>query len=98
MEFRLDIYTEDVQWITKTLLTIENLRHISVYVRFAFTEPIAETTYREWRDLDRQLVELWTSRSILPEIKFLYREEHVRPILFPELTTVGAFDHRQTAA
>jgi hypothetical protein len=88
MEFHLDIYTEDVRWITKTLLTIENLRQISVHIRFLFTQPIAETTYQEWRDLDRQLVELWISHSIRPEIKFLYREGHAIPLLFPELTVV----------
>jgi hypothetical protein len=86
--FQLDIYTEDVQWITATLQTATspNLRRISIVSPMAF-DPIEETTLQEWRDLDRLLVELWTSRSIRPEIKFLYGGENMRRSLLPELAS-----------
>jgi hypothetical protein len=95
VEFQL--YTPGVQWITKTLLTAKNLRRVSIYSHIVFPEPIVETICQEWRDLDCLLVQLWTSHSIRPEIKFLYGGEDARRSLLPELNILnhGAFD-RQT--
>ena len=78
-----------IQWITTTLqATIPKpLRQISIYsygTRF-----VAGETGREWQDLDRILVKLWTSYSILPKIVCCDRLQMFAPNLLPELTSRG---------
>ena len=53
---------------------------------------------REWQDLDRVLVQLWTSRSIRPTIIFSRKSEMegLKQRLLPELTkkeAVDVFEH-----
>jgi hypothetical protein len=86
------LYTPGAQWITKTILTAKNLRQISIHLQVSFGGAIAETLVQEWRDLDLLLVQLWTSHSIRPEIKFLYGGEDLRRKFLPELTTKGLLD------
>ena len=47
----------------------------------------------EWRDFDSLLVQLWTSRSIRPEITFISFGVGLGRALLPELTNKGVFDH-----
>ena len=66
------------------------LRQITIFSSISFDT--AEEVRREWQDLDHLLVRLWTSRSIIPKIKYigaLERENvdlgEVAPSLLPEL-------------
>lgn len=64
----------DVRWIVKSLhsATSTNIENISIKLnaRAVFADPVEETTHRGWRDLDRLLIQLWTSRSVVPRITF----------------------------
>jgi hypothetical protein len=40
-----------------------------------FVDPAAGTVHKEWEELDRLLVQLWTSRSVVPVIKLEESEE-----------------------
>ena len=56
-----------------------------------------EMIYREWEDLDRLLIQLWTSRSIRPKVVYEVRGEErslgkYAPNLLPELTRGGLVD------
>ena len=84
----------DIQRITMTLQTAEsvNLEQINIYSPADFGEPTEESAYRGWQDLDRLLLQFWTSRSIRPKIR--YRQGNggsdlrdVAPRLLPELTS-----------
>ena len=92
--FLLDKYTPDVRWISTTLRTVkpQNLRQIEIHSRVPFVDPIEETVLQRWRDLDRLLVQLWTSHSIRPSVTFLnLNGRDVTSKLLPELTTEGIF-------
>ena len=60
-----------VQWIITTLQTAktEHLQQITILTRFPF-DGFVETDRPEWQELDHLLVQLWTSRSIIPNIKY----------------------------
>ena len=91
--FLLYEYAPDVQWISTTLRTVkpQNLRQIAINSRVPFVDPIEETVLQRWRDLDRLLVQLWTSHSILPSVTFPnLNGRDVTSRLLPELTTEGA--------
>ena len=64
----------NVQWITATLRTAKstNLRKITITIssRGTLVHTIGETIRREWQDLDQLLDQLWTSRSICPNITY----------------------------
>jgi len=85
-----------VQWVTEALQTVEseNLRRITLRPDSScFTEPEGQ----QWHDLDRLLVQFWTSHSIRPEILYKAREgrEDIRDYvtsLLPELTGRGLVD------
>ena len=88
---------QDVQWITMALQTAnsKNLQQITLwfYVR-NFSQVFPEMIHREWGDLDRLLVQFWTSHSICPKVGYDTRigGEDVRdytPTLLPELTREG---------
>ena len=83
--------TLDVPWITRSLVTAKSLRKVVIqfYSRSNFS-PVVEATRPEVQDLDRALVQLWTSHR--PIIKFLSFEGNAGRSLFPELATVGALD------
>ena len=81
-----------VRWITMTLRTVQSraLQRIDVYfwipyIRFTPTEE----ELREWHELDHLLVQLLTSRSILPTITCRTALEGLMPRLLPELTRRG---------
>ena len=89
----------DIQRITMTLQTAEsiNLEQITIHSPTAFRKPIVESAYREWRDLDRLLLQFWTSRSIRPKIGYKDGEEgidlrYLVPRMLPELTSRGIVD------
>ena len=61
----------------------------------AFVHPVDEAILRKWQDLDHLLVQLWTSRSILPKIRYERRDRgddmgELAPTLLPGLTSRGA--------
>ena len=89
----------EIQRITVTLQTAKsvNLEQIIIHSTPAFTMPIMESTCREWQDLDRLLLQFWTSHSIRPQIKFRNEKDGhdlrgAAPRLFPELTSRGIVD------
>lgn len=64
---------------------------------YAFRHSIQETVHREWENLDRLLVQFWTSRSIRPRITYESEmdEEELKGYavtLLPELTMRGLVD------
>ena len=88
-----------VQWITTTLQTAgsTNLQQIIIRSSTTTEASIAELVYREWEDLDRVLLQLWTSRSIRPKIGYQGRKGgcDLRELvlkLLPELTSRGVVD------
>jgi hypothetical protein len=68
-----------VEWITTTLRSAQytTLRKITIVVsdRSMVIDPVEEAIRREWQDLDHLLDQLWTSRSVCPEIT--YKERRV---------------------
>jgi hypothetical protein len=74
----------------------KNLQQITIHSRVTFANQIGETDHQAWQDLDRQLVQFWTSHSIHP--KFTYEGMRVdglrafAPSLLPELTGRGLVD------
>ena len=89
-----------VQWITMTLQTVDskNLQSITIKPHDRPPETIEEDVYQEWQDLDRVLVQFWTSRSIRPRVVYMPRLGEGKdlgvdvPILLPELTRRGLVD------
>ena len=88
-----------VQWITMSLQTAksQNLCRITITIDLstAFDLPTEGEIHREWQDLDHLLAQLWTSRSILPKIKYKRAIRgntlgELPPGLLPELTIMGA--------
>ena len=66
-----------VSWINATLQTAgsKNLRQIVIHIHATLVSSIllgsiGESTWLEWRDLDRLLVQLWITRSIHPVITY----------------------------
>lgn len=94
----------NIQWIVMSLSTVksESLQQITITIGLyaSFIHPVEASTNREWRDLDHLLIQLWTSRSILPRIKYQKRngEDKVGELLselLPKLASrgvVGAFE------
>jgi hypothetical protein len=85
--------TPNIQWITAALQSIEskNLRQIILRCYFIFPNPVGEIIHQAWRDLDRVLVQFWTSCAIRPEIRYWAGKEGddlkgLAPSLLPELT------------
>lgn len=70
---------ETIGWITMALQTItpdhKDLRDISIYALYCLThscvgikQTLGEATCMQWLDLDRLLIQLWESHSILPTV------------------------------
>jgi hypothetical protein len=59
-----------IRWITATLQTIKpgTLQHIIIHLFISPLDPTLQAAHQEWRDLDRFLIGLWNSRSILPKV------------------------------
>lgn len=97
---------DHVERVTSVLKTITpehtNLQQISIAVRFYL--PLAhvylyfeEGVYAQWVDLDRVLVQLWYSHSVLTKFTYIARRSDVRGVvqkfignLLPEITREGA--------
>ena len=86
-----------IKWIVATLQTTKSkyLRHITIFSSTTF-DTFEEEVRREWQDLDHLLVRLWTSRLIIPKIKYISALEgedvdlgEVAPSLLPELVSRG---------
>ena len=90
-DFEIKLFTSRVQWITETLLNTKNLRKIGIHLQLDISEPIAATVRQEWRDLDRLLVQLWTSRPTRTEISFTGGRINMGRVMLPDLATKGAF-------
>ena len=99
LEFQFTLGTPSVEWIATTTRTAKSkdLRQIRIRSNLASIDSIEGTARREWQDLDHLLVELWTSHSIRPNVRFktCWREgdpRDVAPSLLPELASrvVGA--------
>ena len=92
-----------VQWITTTLQTVKskNLRSITVCPDHNYPETLGEAARQEWNDLDRLLVQFWSTHSIRPQFMYVEGrgEKHLRdcvPSLLPELTRRGLVDLIET--
>lgn len=85
----------NTQWITRTLQTAksENLRNI--IIQLDESDDMMPVRL-EWQDVDDLLVELWTSRSILPGIKYNNGEDGIWrkfvASLLPKLTGIGVVE------
>ena len=85
-----------IGWIHAALRTVKstNLQRIEIYIGFPSPGSIFwDTVDREWRDLDRVLVQLWTSHLI--RTKILYVETHTGDYLrgrLPEVIRRGLVD------
>ena len=98
-DIQLNLNPRTVQWVTGTLRTAksEYLRQITIFIPSSFTNPAQATVHREWEDLDHALVQLWTSRSVRPRLKYVKTpecdkvERQVRALL-PELASRGVID------
>jgi hypothetical protein len=89
----------NVQRITMALQSVksENLRQITIHPYQIPANEIEATKRRQWQDLDRLLVQFWTSHSIRPMIKYKAREGErdfrgLAPSLLPELMGRGLVD------
>ena len=91
-----------IQWITMALQSIKskNLQQVIIHCHFILENPVGETVYREWQDLDHVLVQFWASHSIRPKVvcgmgeKASYLVALV-PTLLPELTRRRMADLRE---
>ena len=93
------LWCPEVQRITVTLQTAEsiNVEQIIIELTSTFRTPLAGPAHRKWEDLDRLLLQFWTSHSIRPQIKLKnekYRSYSRGAVLtlFPELTGRGIVD------
>jgi hypothetical protein len=91
--------TFNVQRVTMALQTIQSksLQQITIHPYAIFTNPIREMVLQEWHDLDRLLIQFWTSHAIRLKIahgtgKREYDLRTFAPDLLPELTRRGLID------
>ena len=82
-----------------TLQTVDSkdLQSITIKPHDLPPKPVEEGVYQEWRDLDRTLVQFWTSHSIRPKVMYVpwMGQNNLGdgvPILLPELTRRGIVD------
>ena len=88
-----------VQGIIMMLRTVESktLQSITICLNSSVLETVGEAARRELDDLDRLLVQFWTSHSIRPQVMHVTgrRERNVGgnvPSLLPELARRGLVD------
>jgi hypothetical protein len=93
-----------IQQFTMALQTVQskNLQQITIHPYGTFTNLNEETICQEWWDLDRLLVQFWTSRSIRPEFRYEAGKEGkdfktFAPSLLPELTRRGLVDWKRVS-
>ena len=94
-DLEFELFIPNVRWLIATLETArcKNLRRITIRSYFTFNS-VGEARRQEWQELDRLLVQLWTSHSISPQ--FTFRRARGRfdlgdivPGLLPELMSRG---------
>ena len=83
-----------VRWISVALQTIKskNLEYIAIHQGIPIREnrEVGEELLPEWHELDRLLVQFWTSLSIYPDLVDETGDlREIKPALFPELTKRG---------
>ena len=90
----------DVQWITTTVKIAEskNPQQVAIHLYADIPVQIREAVRRAWEDLDRLLVELWTSSSVRPKIVYQTgkgKDDIGDPLprLLPELTRRGVVEY-----
>jgi len=88
-----------VRWITAALQTVDSksLQSIIIDLDGGRPETIGEGFREEWQDLDRLLVQFWTSHSISPQMMYTPWEGRKEPrdcvpSLLPELIRRGLVD------
>ena len=93
VEFRF--VRPSVQWIIATLQTAKtkHLRRVTVFSSIRL-DKVQEVDRQGWQDLDHLLVQLWSSHSIVPKLKYTKAPERMgvreaAPNLFPELVNRG---------
>jgi hypothetical protein len=93
----------DIQRVTMALQTVQskNLQQITIYPCKTLYgtpgNPVEGAVLQQWQDLDRLLVQFWTSHSIRPKITYKVGKGQkdwgaLVPRLLPELTRRGLFD------
>ena len=90
----------NVQWVTTALQSVKSKGLERITVRpdaDTFVRTIKEPVHQQWHDLDRQLVDFWTSHSIRPKVTYEAgaRRKDMRDCtqsLLPELTRRGLVD------
>ena len=92
------IQSKNLQRITTSpYAALTNLPDISTHPQLTFRTVVWETVRREWQDLDRPLVQLWTSHSVRPRITYEVGRignylGAFLPSLLPVLTRRGLVD------
>jgi len=87
-----------VRWVTEALGTVKskNLQRITICLATDTMSTIPEPVRRQWHDLDRLLVQFWTSHSIRPKVSYEVvmggDMKDYAPRLLPELTRRGLVD------
>jgi hypothetical protein len=84
----------NVRWIVATLETAktDTLQQITLHSSIFFDNEVSEVIHREWQDMDHLLARLWTSHSIVPEVKSTSRIRNLgfaAPVLLPKLVNMG---------
>ena len=88
-----------IQPTIMALRTVESktLQRITIHPHISAIEGPIEETVQEWQDLDRLLIQFWTSRSVRSQFVYgrdeggNYLRDHA-PSLLPELTRRGLVD------
>ena len=89
----------NIHWIVAALQTVQpkNLQKITIHSCTPPRGNPGETDHRDWEDLDRLLVQFWTSHSVCSWLVYSpnsgERDTRDRvPSLLPELTRRGLVD------
>ena len=92
------VQSKNLQWITiSPCATITDLPRIRNHPPLTIANMVGETVRQERQDLDRLLVQFWTSHSIHPRITYEAGSVGselgaLLPSLLPELTRRGLVD------
>ena len=89
----------NIHWIVAALQTVQpkNLQQVTIHPSTLPRGNPGEIDHRDWEDLDRLLVEFWTSHSVRSQLVYSPnsggRDTRDRvPTLLPELTKRGLVD------
>lgn len=81
----------NIHWIVAALRTVESNNFQQIVIRLYTPYENEETEGEDWEDLDRLLVQFWTSHSIRPQLGYAtdsggWDMRDRVPCLLPELT------------